>query len=426
MKYKSIHFIGAGGVGVAGLAHLCADLGCQVTGSDIADSAMLESLARRGVPVWLGSSPERMGHPDLVVYSAAVPDQDAERLSAKTQKIPQLRRGAFLNELALEFPVRIAVSGSHGKTTTSAMLAHILRETGRQPAYLVGGSVNGWERSASAGAKRIFVTEVDESDASQAGFPATTAIVLNIDDDHSWAIGGRAGLEQCFMDLCANAQHILAWRTPETARLFSDNPRCSLLDTPLPPSSGLPVPGPQFREDAAMALAAAELHGVPPESALSALRCFPGVSRRMSVRANFSDARILIEDYAHHPAELQATLSALREAYPGHRILVVFQPHRLERVERYGARFAELLSTVDWCCVLAPFGAWRTDDRHVDVRGLLTDRITVPCIFTDNMSEAATSADREWHRPTPAVLAVIGAGDVIKVTRLLLDSETGK
>ena len=334
MKYRSIHFIGAGGVGVAGLAHLCADLGCLVTGSDIADSAMLRSLSKRDISVWLGSSPTRMGHPDLVVYSAAVPEQDSERLAAKAQGIPQLRRGAFLNELALEFPVRIAVSGSHGKTTTSAMLAHILRESGQQPAYLVGGSVNGWERSASAGAKRIFVTEVDESDASQAGFPATTAIVLNIDDDHSWAIGGSAGLEKCFLDLCSNARHVLAWRTPETERLFGDNPRCALLDTALPPSAGLPVPGPQFREDAAVALEAARLHGVPHEAALAALRSFPGVSRRMSVRAEFADSRILVEDYAHHPAELQATLTALREAYPGYRILVVFQPHRLERVER--------------------------------------------------------------------------------------------
>ena len=423
MNPKSIHFIGAGGVGVAGLAHLCADLGCRVTGSDLADSAMLNSLASRGISVWRGSSPERMGCPDLVVYSAAVPAHDAERTAARNLGIPQLRRGAFLNELALEFPVRIAVSGSHGKTTTSAMLAHILREAGLDPAFLVGGTVNGWARSASAGAKRIFVTEVDESDASQAGFPATTAIVLNIDDDHSWAIGGQAGLERCFLDLCSHAQHVLAWRTPSTVRLFADNPRCTILDTALPLSSNLPVPGPQFREDAAMALAAAELHGVSPEVAMAALRGFPGVSRRMSVRARFADSRVLVEDYAHHPTELQATLSALREAYPGYRILVVFQPHRLERVERYGARFAELLSTVDWCCVLEPFGAWRTDGRRADARTLLADRISIPCFYTSDMSASAAAADREWRRQPPAVLAVIGAGDVTEVTRLLLENQ---
>lgn len=412
MIYKTVHFTGAGGVGMAGLAHLALDLGCRVSGSDLVDSDMLETLRRRGVPVRVGHWDALPGPPELLVYSSAVPETDPERRLATG--IPQMRRGDFLSHLALHFPVRVAVSGSHGKTSTSAMLTHILKECGLRPGYLVGGHVNGWERSGFAGDGSILVSEVDESDGTQAGFPATLAMVLNIDDDHSWALGGTRALERCFLALCLGAGHVIAWRSDTTARLFGAWRKSELLDTPLPASSELPLRGWHSRIDAAMAVAAAVHLGLPRQRALEALRTFPGVARRMSERAKSPDGSlVLIEDYAHHPAELEATLDAIHEAYPTHAIIAVFQPHRIERVLRYGERFARLLSRLPWSCVVTPFAAWRTDGRTADVRTAIADRVTTECICLPNTPEAIVpAATAAWRARCPAVLAVIGAGDI--------------
>lgn len=411
---KRIHFTGAGGVGMAGLAHLALDLGCDVTGSDVADSRMLETLRDRGVRIWVGHAPELPGPPDLLVYSSAVPVNDPEREMAAKAGVRTIRRGDFLNQLALEFPVRVAVSGSHGKTSTCAMIAHILKECGFDPGYMVGGWVNGWERSASAGNGRILVSEVDESDGSQGGFPATLALVMNIDDDHSWGLGGTRALERCFLELCLPAQKVLAWRSETTERLFGGWRKSILWDEPLP-GGIMPLPGWHNRMDGAMAVEACVLLGVKREEAIRALTSFSGVSRRMSVRAQSEDGSlVLVEDYAHHPAELAAAIDALREAYPEHRLLVVFQPHRMERVERYGARFAELLSKTDWCCVVEPFGAWRTDGRTADVEAAISSKVNPPCMHLPNETKVILDAvSNEWH-VGKAVLAVVGAGDITK------------
>ncbi len=412
-----IHFTGAGGVGMCGLAHIALDLGYQVTGSDVADSAMLETLRARGVPLCVGHNLSLLQDAELLVYSSAVPENDPERMEAKRLGIRQLRRGDYLNLLALHFPVRVAVSGSHGKTSTSAMLVHILKNCGLKPGYMIGGKVNGWERSAAAGDGTIFVSETDESDGSQAGFPATLAIVLNIDDDHCWSAGGTRGLERSFLELAFSARQVLAWRAPHTESLFGEWKRCTLLDTPL--DGEMPLPGWHIRINAAMAVRAATMLGVDEAQARRAVTTFPGVARRMSVRYRSDDGKlVLLEDYAHHPAELKATLDALREAYPAHRLLVVFQPHRMERVERYGDRFAELLSSVDWCGLVEPFGAWRTDGYTADIHTIAA-KITTPCQTLPNNPEAIAEAALP-HWQSPAILAVIGAGDVNKAIDAIL------
>ena len=418
MIYHKIHFTGAGGVGVSGLAHIALDLGCDITASDAADSAVLQ-LLREHVAERLGDADSRVvvGHlslpedTQLLVYSSAVPESDPERAAATARNIPQMRRGDFLNLLALEFPIRIAVSGSHGKTTTSSMIAHILKRCGMNPGYMIGGSVNGWSRSASFGDGQVFVSEVDESDGSQAGFQSTIAVVLNIDDDHCWGLGGTRALERCFIELGLRARNLLAWRSETTERLFGEWRKACFVDAP---ANAVSLPGQHNRMNAAVAIKVCEMLGVNAADAIAALNDFPGVSRRMSERARSADGtRILVEDYAHHPTELDATLSALHEAYPGKRLLVIFQPHRIERVERYGARFAELLSKTDWCCIVEPFAAWRTDGRTTDVKSLIASKVTPPCTVVANSPDAiANLAAPVWLDGTPSVLAVIGAGDV--------------
>ena len=400
------------------LAHIVLDMGCSVSGSDIAPSANIDALCKRGADIVLGHGtvPKET---QLLVYSSAVPESDTERLQAKAANIPQMRRGDFLNLLAEAFPIRVAVSGSHGKTSTSAMIAHILQCCGMNPGFCVGGTVNGWERPAAAGDQSILVTEVDESDGTQARFPATHAIVLNIDDDHSWALGGTEALEQCFISLCQNAQHIIAWKSEATQRLFGHKANCLLLDQPI---SAEGLYGTHTKSNAAVAVKLCALLGIDMAQAIAALASFPGVSRRLSERFHTSDGSIvLVEDYAHHPTELEATLQTLAEKYPNRKIVAVFQPHRMERVERYGARFASALSKCAWVGLVETFGAWRQDNLHADLKTLLLDKIrTTAILLPQSPDEIATAAADASKNLVPAVLAVIGAGDITKCIQPLI------
>lgn len=413
LPWRAVHFVGAGGVGMAGLAHILADWGVAVTGTDAVESAMLASLAARGLDVRVPHGDSVPEGTDLVVYSNAVPAGNAERLDAAARGIPSCLRGEFLARLADHFPAVVSVAGSHGKTTTAAMLAHILRQCGTDPGFLVGGSLPGWPRAAGAGGRRVLVTEVDESDGTQALMRSRIAVVLNVEDDHCWSLGGIEALEQCFRTFADRADQVLTWESPATRRLFGDHPAAVFLgEEDLP--ADLSVPGRHNRINGALALAAAERLGVDRAAALAALRGFPGVDRRLSVRhRSASGHKVLVEDYAHHPTELQAALSALRESYPGHRLQVIFQPHRFERVLRYGAEFAALLATADRVVVYRPFAAWREDAGLADpaaiVRGIPP---SVPARYaTESLAELAGEVVSSLGAE-PWVIAVVGAGDI--------------
>lgn len=425
-EWNHVHLVGCGGVGMAGLAHILLDLGVAVSGTDAADSEMLRSLCRRsnafGIDVGERRLPDGV---DLLVYSAAVPEGDAERRQAESRGIEQCCRGAFLARLARLFPRVAAVAGSHGKTTVTAMLAHMARLAGLQPGYLVGGSVNGWERSASAGAGKVLITEVDESDGTQALLSATLALVVNIDDDHCWSHGGVANLERCFYDFAARSSQVLAWDTPNTRRVLGCLPQVGFVgETAMPAAGQLPLPGLHNRVNAAMALRGAAALGIAPEAALAALADYPGVSRRLSVRwRQGNEGRILLEDYAHHPEELRATLAALREGWPGRPLLVVFQPHRYERVRRYAAEFARLLAEADQVWVVAPFAAWRQDQDLADAADIAAEvnhRCPGKAVYIGNVpEEMAAAVAPVWRQSSNGLLAVIGAGDVTRVMALL-------
>lgn len=427
LPWRAVHFVGVGGVGMAGLAHILADWGVTVTGTDAADSAMLASLAARGLDVRVPHGQTVPDTADLVVYSNAVPADNAERLDAAAKGIPTCLRGDFLARLAGHFPTVVSVAGSHGKTTTTAMLAHILRVAGRNPGYLVGGSLSGWPRNASAGAGEILVTEVDESDGTQALMRSTCAVVLNVEDDHCWSVGGIEALERCFQRLAERADQVLAWDSPTTRRLFAAHPSVVFpgeADLPL----DLPIPGRHNRIDAALAIATAVRLGIGAAAAHAALHSFPGVDRRLSVRYRSASGKtVVVEDYAHHPTELHAAIAALREGYPRHRLLVVFQPHRFERVLRYTAQFAEELAAADQVVVYRPFAAWRQDADLADPADIARRIAAVPARYaTEPLAELAhETALAAIGQPT--VVAIVGAGDiyglVAPLRRELLDRE---
>ncbi len=431
LPWNQVHFIGVGGVGMSGIATILLERGVSVFGSDELLSPAVERLRAGGARISVGPHCRDNLPPDtdMVVFSSAVSPENPEMAAAESRGLPSCRRGEFLARLAEFFEVVVAVAGSHGKTTTTALLTHILRECGLKPGYLIGGEVPAWSAPASAGNGRILVTEVDESDGTQAYMRSTHAIVLNVEDDHCWSVGGVEALERCFHTFAHQAGKLFAWESHKTRELFGNHAQarfCSEAD--VPPRLSLPVGGKHNRLNATLALAVAADLGIPQAEALTALTSFPGVSRRLTCHYTSPDGNhLVIEDYAHHPTELAAALQALRESWPEHRLTVVFQPHRFERVKRYGQQFAELLDTVDRVIVTAPFAAWKQDADLADPRQIVDGIRSTPAIYWQGPLEAlAGEVTESMHDDRPEVVVVVGAGDIGKLPPMLTQQLTSR
>ncbi len=428
LPWRSVHFIGVGGVGMYGLATILLDLGIQVSGSDAARSDNLERLLARSARIMVGHCPENLGHPDAAVYSSAIPEDNPELRQARESGLTCYRRGQFLALLAEYFETVVAIAGSHGKTTTAAMLAHIAKSAGRHPGYLIGGDVAGWNSPASAGCgRRLLITEVDESDATQALIHCAIGLVVNIEDDHCWSVGGEQALAACFVRFAEQAERVAAWSTGQTRSLLGSHPAIDFLTAAdLPDRLRQQLVGEHNLIDAALAIAAAKLLGVSEAQAVEALARFPGVQRRMSVRLCTPDRQsVIIEDYAHHPTELAATMQAVRQAWPEHRLTVVFQPHRFERIKRYAAAFRECLGQADAAVVFRPFAAWVEDGGLADPAGLIRGLEDLPARYCDGDFEQLTQATLEIGELNqvghPSLFLVAGAGDVGQLVPHLRD-----
>ena len=428
--WQHVYFSGCGGVGISGLAHLLLDCGLKVSGSDLLESGFLTSLRRRGASLRLGQTGNLPPGLELFVYSAAVPADNPERLEARRQALPCYSRGEFLALLASYFPRVIAVAGSHGKTSVSAMLTHIAVCAGLSPAYLIGGEVQGWPRNAAYGAGKLLITEVDESDGTQALLKASLAIINNIDDDHCWSLGGEAALELCFRDFAAQAKKVMCWNNIKNQRVLAGLKQVEFLEPDLAEGcAGLPLPGLHNRLNAAIALQAAKELGIEAAFARQALQSFPGVARRLSQRWRSADgARILVEDYAHHPSELRAGIEALREQWPQHALLIAFQPHRYERIKRYGEEFARLLETAEKAWVVSPFAAWKQDCLIADPKQIVLSinnaRAEARAEYIDSAQAEQVSAKilKDISGYDKFVLAIVGAGNIADCLRPLSEN----
>ena len=427
-KRNHIHFIGIGGVGMSGIALILSELGYSISGSDLIRSYGSKALEALGVSLEYGPHCGENLPPetDIVVYSSAVTPENLEYVTAIHKGIRLVRRGEFLAEMAMSFPVSVAVSGSHGKTTTTAMLVHILKENGLNPAYMVGGAVCGWESAASAGDAKILVTEIDESDGTQAHFLPTIALILNIEDDHAWSAGGTDALFQSFRTVAESSEQTFAFCDGMTESVLSGVNQVEFLtEDDIPAELTVPQAGLHNRKNAYAAILAAEQLGISRLNAIKAMATFPGVSRRMTTIA---DDKIrdftLIEDYAHHPTEVRATIDALREAYPNRNLAVIFQPHRYERVKRYKAEFAMELKAADQIWVTPPFAAWVNDDSLASPEEIVSLMNHKNAVYIDTPNDDFTDLVREIRANIATdnvVLAVFGAGTITKLCPVLKD-----
>jgi UDP-N-acetylmuramate--alanine ligase len=431
---RRLHFIGIGGAGMSGLALVCARLGATVTGSDRSDSSYMERLRQAGLDPAVGHDAANLPEGAEVVVSTAIGADNPELALARERGIEPIHRGALLAQLCGEKRL-IAVAGTHGKTTTTAMAVWALRAIGADPAFFVGGEVPGVGEAGAAanagwGEGEWVVAEADESDASFLELAPEIAVVTNVELDHHARWGSLAELHQAFRRFLGPARAAVLPAAGDLDALAGTGERLDFdSDSPGPADLGLAVPGRHNRENARAALAAIELAGLDATAAATALESFPGVRRRLELKGARGGTRIY-DDYAHHPTEVRAALSALRELGPEH-LIAVFQPHLYSRTKALGEEFGAALALADEVAVLDVYPAREEPVGELaGISGLgvaqaAAERMGGRPVWWLPDAETARRAlaerlDRNGDRSDGAVLVTIGAGDIFKLGESLV------
>jgi UDP-N-acetylmuramate--alanine ligase len=356
---RQLHFIAIGGAGMSALALVAHRLGARVTGSDRADGPYMEHLRAAGLEPMVGHDADAVPPDADVVVSTAIGEDNPELAVARERGQRVIHRGDLLAEIS-RLKRLIAVAGTHGKTTTAGMLAHALRGIGADPAFLLGGEMPGAFDDGMAGNAgwadgEWIVAEADESDASFLRLRPEVAVVTNVELDHHSHWSSRAELLEAFREFCAPARGLAL---PAGGELdgIAEGQRIAGFDVDGPgPELALGIPGRHNALNARAALAALELAGFDLGAAAAALSSFPGMLRRLELKGRH-DGAVIYDDYAHHPTEVEATLSALRELKPP-RLIAVFQPHLYSRTKALAAGFGRALAAADEVAVLDVYPA---------------------------------------------------------------------
>jgi len=462
-KVKRIHFVGIGGSGMSGIAEVLANLGYEVSGSDLAANAATERLAALGVKLTLGHSAENTAGADVVVVSTAVRTDNPEVIAARTRRIPVVPRALMLAEL-MRLKQGVAVAGTHGKTTTTSLVASVLAEAGLDPTFVIGGRLTSTASNARLGTGEFIVVEADESDASFLHLQPVVAVVTNIDADHMETYQHDfARLKQAFVDflqnlpfygsaiLCADDQNvreimpfvskpIVTYGLCEDATIRAvdvvagERMRFSCLREGAPPLAvSLNLPGRHNVQNALAAIAVAGELGLPDIAVQKALAEFHGVGRRfqrcgeIAVAGAGGGTFTLVDDYGHHPAEMQATLEAARGAFPGRRIVLAFQPHRYTRTRDLFEDFVRVLSGVDALLLAEVYPANEPPIVAADSRALARAiRVAgrIEPIFVEHIGDMP-AAIMQAARPGDVVVTM-GAGSIGGVSAQIAGGARGK
>jgi UDP-N-acetylmuramate--alanine ligase len=408
---RRLHFVGIGGAGMSGLALVCARLGAEVSGSDRANSSYMERLRAAGLEPAVGHAAGNLPEGAEVVVSTAIDEGNPELALARERGATVIHRSELLARLCAEKRL-IAIAGTHGKTTTTAMVAWALRGLGADPAFFVGGEVLGLGPEGSAanagwGEGEWVVAEADESDGSFLALEPEIAVVTNVEMDHHSHWGSVADLRAAFDEFAGRAK---AW-----AEFDAHSPGPAELD--------LAAPGAHNVLNARAALAAIGRAGFDPAAAAAELAGFPGVRRRLELKGERQGCRVY-DDYAHHPTEVRAALSALRDLGP-RRLVAAFQPHLYSRTRAFAEQFGAALALADEVAVLDVYAAREQPVGELagvsglDVARAAADRSGGRRVVWSPSVEAAQRA-LEPRLGAGDVLVTLGAGDVFKLAEALV------
>ncbi len=453
-KVKHIHFVGIGGAGMSGLAEVFVNLGYRVSGSDLMDNRVIRRLSQLGVKIYVGHACEQIAGADAVVTSTAVKPDNPEVIAAKNKNIPVVPRALMLAEL-LRLRRGIAIAGTHGKTTTTSLIASILAAAEMDPTFVIGGKLEAAGCHAKLGGGEFIVVEADESDASFLYLQPVLAVVTNIDADHMETYGHDfSRLKQTFVDfvqhlpfygmavLClddANVCEVIpAISKPITTYGLSENAQvrainiqhygCQMKFTAVIGVNGsartleitLNLPGLHNIQNALAAITVANEIGVPDAAIVKALSEFKGVERRFQqygeIKISSQASFTLIDDYGHHPVEMEATMKAARGAFPDRRLVLAFQPHRYTRTRDVFEDFVRVLSQADVLLLTEVYSAGEDPIVAADskslARAIRVQGKVEPMYVEDveHLSDAILNVVQNGD-----VVLIMGAGSIAKV-----------
>lgn len=447
-RVRHIHLVGIGGAGMSGIAEVLHNLGYEVSGSDLKESGTTRRLHDLGIKVISGHDARHVNGSDVIVVSSAIPQDNPELIAARAQRIPVIPRAEMLAEL-MRFRQGIAVAGTHGKTTTTSLIASLLAEGGFDPTYVIGGQLNSSGAHAKLGSGRYLVAEADESDASFLHLQPVIAVVTNIDADHLGTYGGDLRLlRNAFVEflhhlpfyglavVCADDAGVreIMPRISKPLVTYGIEQKSDFMASSIVPrgrqtefsvsrrgrsgslSVTLNLPGRHNVLNALAAIAVASELGVGEQHLLAGLRAFQGIGRRCEVQGEvrIGACRLtVVHDYAHHPTELAAILDAVHSVWPGRRVVTIFQPHRYTRTLELFDDFCSVLSGADVLLMLEVYAAGEAPITGADSRSLCRGirlRGRVEPLYVERRDDLyallpALVSDQD-------ILLLLGAGDI--------------
>ena len=460
-KVRHVHFVGIGGSGMGGIAEVMINQGYRVSGSDLASNLTTERLQKLGAIIHIGHAKENVASADVVVASTAIGPDNHEVAAARERRIPVVPRAMMLAEL-LRLRQGIAVAGTHGKTTTTSLIASVLAEAGLDPTFVIGGKLEAAGSHAKLGSGEYIVVEADESDASFLYLKPILAVVTNIDADHMATYGHDFGkLKQTFVEfiehlpfygmavLCLDDKHVrdvMSITTkPVTTYGLSENAQISA--TNIRHDGGrmhfrarigvngaarqfdvmLNLPGVHNVQNALAAIAVGNELGVPDAAIIRTLATFGGVERRFQrygeIRLSRQSSFTLIDDYGHHPAEIAATMAAARGAFPDRRLVLAFQPHRYSRTRDAFEDFIRVLSSADLLLLTEVYAAGEDPIVAADSKSLaraIRVQGKLEPIYIEHVDELPAAI--HGVAQDGDVILIMGAGSVGKVAARVLQA----
>jgi len=454
-QVNKIHMVGIGGSGMSGIAEVLINLGYQVTGSDMSQSPVVKRLMQLGATIYIGHGRENLGQADVLVKSTAILDTNPEVEEARLRGIPVIPRAEMLSEL-MRLRSGVAVAGTHGKTTTTSLLATIFDVAGLDPTVIIGGKLNAMGANARLGEGQYLIAEADESDGSFLLLAPVMTVVTNVDADHLDFYSGLEAIDASFIKFCnsipfygmnvmclddAGVQRILPKINRPVLTYGLSSPKARLkgtvteagavsrfevsLDGQFWGEVTLNHPGRHNVQNALAAIGVAIEAGLPKEAVLKGLAGFGGVGRRFE-RKGERDGVLVIDDYGHHPAEIKATIATAKACYPQRRLVVLFQPHRFTRTQALFGDFCKTFEEVDELVLTEIYPASEKPIPGVSGQSLAQGirQVTQTKVTFVPDFDAALATLRVMLRPGD-VLITLGAGSVFKVGEKFLEDAHG-